>query len=87
MSQRLTGIKLPGVFGSGVADYGKKSISEMVDFIRAYARNQKAVAEAILAAPDSAFLIETYTGVHVRKNVETLQEGVSALPSRCQEGV
>ncbi len=47
----------------------------MLAFIRSYATHQKAIAEAILAANDSDFLIETYVGPYVRKNRKIIQPG------------
>lgn len=81
MSERLTSINLPGVFGSGVADYGRKTVPEMIDLVRSYARNQKTIADAILDAPNEAFRVQTYIGVNVRKQIETLQLGTEALKS------
>jgi hypothetical protein len=71
----MTSISLPGVVGAEVADWGRKSVVEMLSLIRAKARLDKAVAEAILAAPDRAFCVETYLGVHVRRSRVTLQQG------------
>jgi hypothetical protein len=70
-------ICLPGVFGSGIADWGKKTVPEMIAMLRKYAEHEKGVAEAILAASDEQFLVETYIGVHVMRNKVVLQ--VSAL--------
>lgn len=78
MSERLTSIKLPGVFGSGIADYGRKTAPEMIAQLRRYAENQRAVAEAILAADDDDFCVTTYLGVHVQRQRETIQIGRAA---------
>lgn len=75
MSERLTSIKLPGVQSSGIADWGRKTPEEMITQIRSWAANNKAIADAILAAPDEAFQVETYTGVIVQRNKTVLQEG------------
>ncbi len=40
--------------------------------IRAHAADQKSMADAILAASDDEFLVETYTGVHVHRNREVI---------------
>ncbi len=75
MSEKMTSINLPGVFGSGLADWGEKSVAEMVDQVRAHARHHKEVAEAVLAAADSDFYVSTYRGVHVQRDRRVLQEG------------
>lgn len=71
MSDRMTRISLPG--SCGIADYGRRTPTEMIKLIRQYAEREKREAEAILAASDSDFLIETYVGVHVCRNREVLQ--------------
>lgn len=77
MSDRLTSISLPGLFGSGLAEYGRKSPGEMVAAVRKYAAAQHALYGAILAAEDADFRIETYVGVLVQRNSEVLQDGRS----------
>lgn len=74
---RMTGIELPGnkSAGPGLAEWGRKTPEEMIRRYRAYAAAQLAEAQAILSAPDEAFRVETYTGVHVQRNKEVLQEG------------
>jgi|SRR5579859_6148367 len=73
MSERLTSINLPG--GAGYADYGRKTIAEMIALARRHATLAKQEAEEILAAKDSDFHICTYQGVHVQRNRIVLQEG------------
>jgi hypothetical protein len=75
MADRLTGIDLPGVWGSGLADWGRKDPAEMIKMLRAKAADDKATAEKILAASDADFHIQTYVGVHRRRQVEVLQQG------------
>jgi hypothetical protein len=84
MSDRMTSIKLPCRFGCSVADWGMKSIPEMLELIRSYAKQNKAEAEAILAATDDQFRVETYVGVHVMRNREIIQE--STLTSAYRKG-
>lgn len=72
MSDRYTSIKLPGM--SGIADHGRRPRAEMIELIRRHAEREKAEAEAILAATDDQFQIETYVGVHVRKGREVIQK-------------
>jgi len=79
MSERMTAIYLPSLRqGAGWAECGRRSPNEMIDIIRGQAARQKAEAEAILAAADVDFRIETYVGVHVQKQLEVLQEGGAA---------
>lgn len=81
MSYRMTSIFLPGLnSGHGLADWGLKTPEEMVGQLRAHAERQKAAAEKILAASSSDFRVETYVGVHVRKDRKVLQEGLSRIP-------
>ncbi len=75
MSERLTSIDLPGVFGSGYADWGRRSVFHMIAELRRKAQHDKMVAEAILKASDGDFHVETYLGIHVRRNLEILQDG------------
>jgi hypothetical protein len=70
----MTSIRLPSTFGSGVADHGRKTVPEMINLIRSKAEHDRAIANAILAAPDCEFLVETYEGVHVRRNKVALQD-------------
>lgn len=77
----MTSVRLPGVRGSGIADWGRRTPDEMIAQLRAYARNQKAVAEAILAAADCQFEVETHIGVMVRRKVEILQEARDPEPT------
>ena len=74
MSQRMTAIGLPSLRrGAGLAEYGLVPPSEMVATIRRYAEQQKLEAEAILAASDADFLVETYVGVHTKRQRQILQ--------------
>jgi hypothetical protein len=76
VSERLTSIHLPGHSGSsGYADWGRKSVAEMVAIIRHRAEAAKQEAEAILAAQDSDFHVCTYRGVYVQRHREVLQQG------------
>jgi len=76
MSGRLTGIDLPGLgIGTGLADWGRKTPAEMIQKYREYARRNKEVAEAILAAADDDFRIDTYVGPLAMKDYVVLQEG------------
>ena len=81
----MTAISLPGVWGAGYAVHGKSSIADMLGLIRAHAFSQKQMAEAVLAASDNDFLVETYVGVHVRKNREVLQTPSSASETADQQ--
>jgi len=71
----MTAISLPGRLGGGIAEYGRQSVATMIAELREYASRQKAEAEAILAAPDSAFHVTTYVGVHAMNKFEVLQRG------------
>jgi hypothetical protein len=76
MSDRMTSVHLPGLnAGSGLADWGRKTPAEMISLIREHAAHQKQQAEAILAASDDEFRVETYVGVYVRRSKIVLQEG------------
>lgn len=75
MSEHMTSIHLPGVRDSGYADWGSRSVTEMIALLRQKARDERAVAEAILAASDDDFHVETYYGVYVHRNAEILQNG------------
>jgi hypothetical protein len=76
MSERMTSIVLPGRFGSGCAEWGHKSVAEMVAIIRDRAELMKRDAEAILKANDSDFFVETYRGIYVKRDRKVLQQGM-----------
>lgn len=79
MSDRLTSIHLPGVSGdAGYADYGRKTVAEMLILIRKHAQRAKANAEAVLAAADEDFTVATYIGVHRQRDYTVLQRGRDA---------
>lgn len=82
MSERMTGIRLRNskAAGSGLAERGRKTPAHMVDRYRQYANSLIAEGQAILAAADADFHVETYTGVHVNRNREVLQEGAPREP-------
>ncbi|MFG1429365.1 hypothetical protein [Roseixanthobacter glucoisosaccharinicivorans] len=85
MSERMTSIHLPGSRGSGgYAEYGRCEPAEMISVIRARAAHMKEEAERILSAPDDAFRVETYVGVHVQRRREILQEGKTEAHSHDQ---
>lgn len=75
MSERMTSITLPGSRHCGLADWGRKTPEEMIRQIRAHAEHMKVEAEEIISASDLEFRVQTYTGVHVQRNRETLQPG------------
>jgi len=76
MSERMTSIHLPGVsISAGWADYGRKTIDEMIALVRSRAEAMKADAELILAAADSDFRVKTYRGILVQRDCVVLQEG------------
>ena len=77
MSERMTSIELPGHYGAGMADYGRKTVAEMVKLIREHAELMKHDAEAILKAKDREFYVCTHLGVYVRRNLVVLQHGNS----------
>ncbi|WP_025157258.1 hypothetical protein [Leifsonia aquatica] len=56
--------------GAGLMDYGRKTRAEMIAALRKGAERDKARADAILAASDEEFVVETHTGVLVRRNVQ-----------------
>lgn len=86
MSERMTGIELRGnkAAGPGLAEWGRKTPTEMIERYRQYARHQLAEAQAILSATDDDFRVETYTGVHVQRNREVLQEGKDSRASKAE---
>lgn len=77
MSERMTSAHLPGVRGAAIADWGRRDPVEMIEYLRTYARQQMEWAQKVLSAADAEFRVETYTGVHVQRNREVLQEGAA----------
>mgnify|MGYP006350049633 CR=1 FL=1 len=86
MSERMTRIELRGnkAAGPGLAEWGRKTPAEMIERYRQYARHQLAEAEAVLAATDEEFRVETYTGVHVQRNREVIQDGKDFRAARAE---
>ena len=76
MAERHTSISLPGNVDAGMADHGRKTPAEMIALYREWAKHNKKWADAVLSASDEDFSVETYTGVHVRRNREVLQSPV-----------
>lgn len=76
MSEQMTGITLRGLSSNaGIADYGLKTVPYMVAQIRARARLMRADADAIMAAADEDFHVDTYVGPLVMRDRRVLQEG------------
>lgn len=76
MSDRMTSVHLNGLpMGAGYAEWGLREPKEMIGYLRQIARQQLLEAEKILAASDEDFRVETYVGVHVRRQLRVLQEG------------
>lgn len=75
-SEKMTSITLgrDSAF-NGVAEWGECSIKHMVEVARKHSKWLRAQADAIDAAADSDFHVETYRGVHVQRNLKVLQEG------------
>jgi hypothetical protein len=71
----MTSICLPGSRDPGWANYGRKTSAEMIEEFRSHARYMRDRAEEILSASDADFQVETYLGLHVRRNIEVLQKG------------
>ena len=75
MSERMTAINLPGTWGAGIADHGRKTVPEMLVLVREYAESMRVTADAILSATDADFRVESYVGPYARRNLEILQQG------------
>lgn len=76
MSEKMTAIRLPSLpRGTGWAEWGYKEPSEMIAIIRELATIQLQQAQAILAADDADFMVETYKGPYAMRNRVVLQEG------------
>lgn len=75
MPERLTEIRLRR--DAGLADWGRKTVPEMIIQYRQFAERQKASAEAILSASDDDFRVETYLGPNAQRQREILQEGAA----------
>lgn len=79
MSEILTRIELPGQKWSGLGEWGRVSAEEMIRVARYHSAKLRAVADAIDAAKDEDFRIESARGVHVRKNVTVIQSGIPVI--------
>lgn len=78
MAERMTSIRLPSLSGgAGLADWGRKTVPEMITQIREHATRNLKDAEAILAAPDDAFHVATFLGPHAQRRYVILQKGTT----------
>ena len=73
MSDKMTVVQLPGVSGAGFQNYGERTVPEMIETLRRYARADLERAEKILAAKDEDFQVEVVRGVIVGHHIKWLQ--------------
>jgi hypothetical protein len=74
MSERLTSVAAPGVWGSGYAEHGRKTRAEMIAAYRQLHTQKMQEAQAALAVPDEDLKVTTYLGAWARKNVREVTE-------------
>jgi len=74
MSDRMTGVRMPGNNLRGFAMYGRKTRAEAIAEYRAHYRRQLQEAEQALSAPDSLLVVETYLGPYAQRNREEVKE-------------
>ena len=72
MAQRMTSVWVPASGHPGFADYGRVEPAVMIARLREIARADIESAQRVLDAPDSAFVVDTYTGVHVQRDRKRL---------------
>lgn len=72
MAERMTIVEVPGSGRQGFADHGRREPADMIERLRRIARTERDAAQRVLDAPDSAFIVETYTGVHVQRDRKRL---------------
>ena len=72
MAERMTSVTVPGTGHTGFAMHGRVAPAEMIARLRAEASAERDAAQRVLDAPDTAFVVETYTGVHVQRNRKRL---------------
>jgi hypothetical protein len=88
MSDLLTTIRLPGARDSGLADWGRKTVPEMIAQYRAYHQARLETEMLALDALDEDYRVTIVRGSVINKHVETLQEGRKAdEPLRAVRGV
>lgn len=81
MSERMTGIRLPGAPWPGISDWGRRTPSEMIELARACGKHLREQADAIANAADADFLVETYLGPIAQRNREVLQAATKRIAS------
>ena len=73
MAERMTSVRVAGApAGTGFADYGRCDPLSMIQKLREHAARDLAVAKRVLAARDHEFIVETYVGIHVQRQLEQL---------------
>ena len=78
MSERFTAIYLrqhDGTRTLKLCERGVLTVAQMIAKYREYAHQEYVQAKAILDAVDSAFVVETFRGLHVEREREVLQDG------------
>lgn len=76
MSEKYTTIHLPGLpSGAGWMEHGDVPAGELIASYRRNAQRDLEHAQAILAAADEDFRIETAYGVYVQKKRHIIQPG------------
>ena len=71
MSDRHTSIIAPGA-DYGWAENGRKTRTEMIRHYRKHAQVMLQRAQAILATDDDDFIVETYIGRHVKRDLKAI---------------
>lgn len=77
MSEKLTRIRVPGLKGLGLLEWGEKTAAEMISTARRHAAHLRSQAEAIEATADGGFQIDLVRGSHVQHHIKEIQKGQS----------
>lgn len=72
VAERMTSVEVPGSGHPGWAEYGRVEPERMIEIIRAQAERDRECAQRILDAKPDEFVVKTYTGVHVQRDVKQL---------------
>jgi len=81
MSERMTSVgprdssNFPNKgIGVGIADYGRKTRSEMIETFRKYHQRQLEISQAALALTDDELIVHTYVGVWAERKKSEVTE-------------
>jgi hypothetical protein len=82
MSEKMTVIRAPGVFGGGFQNYGERTAEEMIRDLRKMHHHDLERAQKVLAMEDHEFEIEVVRGSIVGHHIKWIQHSSLKEPGQ-----